>query len=130
MGIDEIELLRDLDASEKVTFTHLMTSQRKSTVAAYLLAIFFGWIGGHHYYFRNWPVAILYTLFSWTTIPLWLTVIELLLIYSYAQDFNKHLAYDVFNDIKRAAHEAEFNPGPGGHVARVCSPPAALPEGP
>lgn len=48
----------------------------KSKVAATLLALFFGGLGGHKFYLgaRGW--GLLYLLFCWTYIPLILAIIE------------------------------------------------------
>lgn len=44
-----------------------------------LLAVFTGWMGGHRFYAKQYPVAILYLLFFWTGFPMAMTLIDLLI---------------------------------------------------
>lgn len=43
-----------------------------------LLAVFTGWMGGHRFYAKRYPVAILYLLLCWTGFSLAMTIIDLL----------------------------------------------------
>jgi TM2 domain-containing membrane protein YozV len=45
-----------------------------------LLAIFTGWMGGHRFYARQYPTAILYLLLCWTGFGAAMTLIDLLII--------------------------------------------------
>jgi TM2 domain-containing membrane protein YozV len=45
-----------------------------------LLAIFTGWMGGHRFYARQYPTAILYLLTSWTGFAAAMTIIDLLIV--------------------------------------------------
>lgn len=45
-----------------------------------LLAVFTGWMGGHRFYARQWPTAILYLLFFWCGFPLAMTIIDLMIV--------------------------------------------------
>jgi TM2 domain-containing membrane protein YozV len=45
-----------------------------------LLAIFTGWMGGHRFYARQYPVAILYLLLSWTGFGAAMTIVDLLIV--------------------------------------------------
>ena len=44
-----------------------------------LLAVFTGWMGGHRFYARQWPIAILYLLFFWCGFPLAMTIVDLMI---------------------------------------------------
>lgn len=44
-----------------------------------LLAVFTGWMGGHRFYAKQYPMAILYLLFFWSGFPMAMTVIDLLI---------------------------------------------------
>lgn len=44
-----------------------------------LFAVFTGWMGGHRFYARQYPMAILYLLFFWTGFPIAMTLIDLLI---------------------------------------------------
>lgn len=43
-----------------------------------LLAVFTGWMGGHRFYARHYPTAVLYLVLFWTGFPLAMTIIDLL----------------------------------------------------
>lgn len=43
-----------------------------------LLAVFTGWMGGHRFYARHYPTAVLYLALFWTGFPLAMTIIDLL----------------------------------------------------
>ena len=44
-----------------------------------LLALFTGWMGGHRFYAKQYPVAILYLLFFWSGFPFAMTLIDLMI---------------------------------------------------
>ncbi len=43
-----------------------------------LLALFTGWMGGHRFYARQYPTAILYLLLFWSGFPIAMTLIDLM----------------------------------------------------
>lgn len=43
-----------------------------------LLAVFTGWMGGHRFYAKQYPTAILYLLLFWSGFPMAMTLIDLL----------------------------------------------------
>ena len=45
-----------------------------------LLAVFTGWMGGHRFYARQWPTAILYLLLFWCGFPAAMTIIDLMIV--------------------------------------------------
>lgn len=45
-----------------------------------LLAVFTGWMGGHRFYARQWPVAVFYLLFFWCGVPLAMTIVDLMIV--------------------------------------------------
>ena len=45
-----------------------------------LLAVFTGWMGGHRFYAKQWPTAILYLLFFWCGFPLAMTLVDLMIV--------------------------------------------------
>ena len=64
----------------------------KSKSTAILLVLFLGGFGAHKFYLGNNLAGFLYVLFSWTGIPLFLSVIDLIiLIFTDKNKFNdKH----------------------------------------
>lgn len=45
-----------------------------------LLAVFTGWMGGHRFYARQWPTAILYLLLFWSGFPAAMTIVDLMIV--------------------------------------------------
>ena len=45
-----------------------------------LLAVFTDWMGGHRFYAKQWPTAILYLLFFWCGFPLAMTIVDLMIV--------------------------------------------------
>lgn len=45
-----------------------------------LLAVFTGWMGGHRFYAKQWPTAILYLLLFWCGIPAAMTIVDLMIV--------------------------------------------------
>lgn len=45
-----------------------------------LLAVFTGWMGGHRFYARQWPTAILYLLLFWSGFPVAMTIVDLMIV--------------------------------------------------
>ena len=52
----------------------------KSKSTAILLVLFLGGLGAHKFYLGNNLVGLFYVLFSWTGIPLFLSLIDLIII--------------------------------------------------
>jgi TM2 domain-containing membrane protein YozV len=49
---------------------------RKSKGLAMTLCFFLGWMGAHEFYLRNYFSGSLYLIFSWTLIPMLLSIID------------------------------------------------------
>lgn len=43
-----------------------------------LLALFTGWMGGHRFYAKQYPIAILYLALFWTGFPIAMTLVDLM----------------------------------------------------
>ena len=44
-----------------------------------LLAVFFGWMGAHRFYAKQYPTAVLYLLLCWSGFPFAMTLVDLLI---------------------------------------------------
>ncbi|SFI99639.1 TerB N-terminal domain-containing protein [Thermoflavimicrobium dichotomicum] len=69
--------------------------RRKTKKTAYLLALFLGWAGGHHFYLNHTIRGFLYLLFFWTYIPFILTFIDLLFISQWVDRANRRFETDI-----------------------------------
>lgn len=45
-----------------------------------LLAVFTGWLGGHRFYTKQYPLAVLYLVLFWTGFSTAMTIIDLLIV--------------------------------------------------
>jgi TM2 domain-containing membrane protein YozV len=66
---------------------------RKSKGLAMTLCFFLGWMGAHEFYLRKYLSGSLYLLFSWTFIPLLLSVIDFI-IFLFTPKSVFHQMYD------------------------------------
>lgn len=53
-----------------------------------LLCFFLGWLGAHKFYARKFSSGILYLLFCWTTIPLFISIVEFIVALCQKADAN------------------------------------------
>ena len=60
--------------------TNDRTETKKSKTLSGLLSLFFGSFGAHSFYLGRWSFACLYILFFWTLIPLFVSIIEGIII--------------------------------------------------
>lgn len=56
-----------------------------------LLAAFTGWMGGHRFYVRQFPTAILYLALFWTGFPFAMTLIDLMIAIPKEADENGNI---------------------------------------
>ncbi|MDA1258204.1 MAG: NINE protein [Chloroflexi bacterium] len=55
-----------------------------------ILAVLLGWAGGHKFYLKKYGQGFLYLALSWTTIPLWISLIEALVyLFTPSETFQK-----------------------------------------
>lgn len=81
-----------------------MRVSHKSRSSAIFLALFFGWLGGHRFYIGDIGKGLLYLIFSWTYIPLFISIWE---AFSYWRTGND----EIFNRLyveKQALTEAQL----------------------
>ena len=76
--------------------------QRNSTVAV-LLAALLGGVGAHHFYMGNIGLGIVYLIFSWTTVPLFLGLIEAFLMPARVRKYNKARAREIAVALRSSA---------------------------
>lgn len=94
-----MELIQGLTDQQKMLFYQQYNLDRKKCSTAFLLCLFTGGIGGHHFYFGN-NIGILYLLLCWTFLPAFISLLELLAITTYVEEFNNHLANEIVAGMK------------------------------
>lgn len=76
---NETKIVSDLSGNSVQT-NPLGTVNGKNKLLAALLAMIFGGVGAHHFYFKHYGEGILCILFAWTCIPSIIGVIQGLII--------------------------------------------------
>ena len=56
-----------------------------------IIALLTGWMGGHRFYARQYPSAVLYLLLSWTGFPFAMTLIDLMIAIPKEPDENGNI---------------------------------------
>ena len=84
---------------QRAAFYAYYPSVQREELTGVLLALFLGSFGAHHFYLRRNGLGALYLLLSWTSIPLFLGVIEAFFMPERVRRFNAEqaamLAYSV-----------------------------------
>ena len=93
--MDELMLMKDMSDGQRILFQAEMNKVRKSRSTAFLLTLFLGGIGAHHFYMGNTVVGVIYLLFFWTGIPLVMAFIELFLIQNTVDQYNEKMALEI-----------------------------------
>ncbi|MEI6258292.1 MAG: NINE protein [Deltaproteobacteria bacterium] len=100
----ELILMRDMNDSQKMVFQSEMNKVRLNRTTGFLLNLFLGGFGAHHFYMRKVGLGVIYALFIWTFIPCFIALIELFFIMKKIDAYNdekaKEMAAKVLNTIK------------------------------
>lgn len=72
--------------SERIVYVQapqqdIYVHSRKSKGLAMTLCFFLGWMGAHEFYLRNYFSGSLYLIFSWTLIPLLLSIVDFIILF-------------------------------------------------
>jgi TM2 domain-containing membrane protein YozV len=92
-------MLPAMTDEQRAAFHAYYPSVQREELTGVLLALFLGSFGAHHFYLRRNGLGALYLLLSWTSIPLFLGVIEAFFMPERVRRFNAEqaamLAYSV-----------------------------------
>lgn len=69
-------MVNALPEDKRTPFLMQLNTVKKNPTTAVLLALFLGGVGAHKFYLGQTGLGIVYLLFSWTTIPGWIALIE------------------------------------------------------
>jgi TM2 domain-containing membrane protein YozV len=75
--INITRMVNALPEEKKAPFLMELNTVKKDPKTAALLAFFLGWVGAHKFYLGQTGLGIAYLLFFWTTIPRWISLIEI-----------------------------------------------------
>lgn len=84
----------------------------KYKATGYVLALFIGGIGAHHFYYRNYGRGTIYLLFSWTFIPVILGWIDMVFIGKWNDEVNRRITEDTRLSNKREASKSSVMTSP------------------
>jgi len=94
-----VELSQGFNSEQRALFFAQAANHRKSKTVAFLLTFFLGGIGAHRYYLGSIGLGLLYTIFAWTFVPILIAFMELFLIGSYVDDYNRRQAEKIAEKI-------------------------------
>lgn len=81
-----------MNDQQRATFYAYYPAVQRDELTGVLLAAVLGSIGAHHFYLRRPVLGVLYLLFSWTSIPFFLGLIEAFLMPQRVRRFNAEQA--------------------------------------
>ena len=88
---------------QRATFYAYYPSVQRNELTGVLLAALLGSLGAHHFYLRRTALGVVYLLFSWTSIPFFLGLIEAFFMPERVRRFNAEqaalLAMSVLNGV-------------------------------
>jgi TM2 domain-containing membrane protein YozV len=81
-------ILQGLSTDKQTLFVMQYNNVKKDPTIALLLCLFLGGIGAHKFYLGQPGTGLLYLLFSWTFIPVIISIFELFIITGYVNQYN------------------------------------------
>jgi TM2 domain-containing membrane protein YozV len=92
-----------MNDQQRATFYAYYPSVERDELTGVLLAVVLGSLGAHHFYLRRPVLGVLYFLFSWTSIPFFLGLIEAFFMPARVRRFNAEqgalLAMSIVNGV-------------------------------
>ena len=100
IDLDELMLQRDMTDSQRLLFQSELNKVRKNKTTALLLTLLLGGVGAHRYYMGQIGLGVVYTLFSWTFIPVIVALVELFFIQKRVDHYNEQMAQEIAIKVK------------------------------
>jgi TM2 domain-containing membrane protein YozV len=98
--MEEWLLMKDMTDTQKMLFQSELLKVKKDRNVAFLLTLFFGGFGVHHFYLSKIGFGILYLLFCWALIPFLIAFIELFFIMKRVDNFNSQKAHEIASKVR------------------------------
>jgi TM2 domain-containing membrane protein YozV len=89
-------MVNALPEDKRTPFLMQLTTVKKNPTTAVLLALFLGGLGAHKFYLGQTGLGIVYLLFSWTTIPGWIALIEAFSLSGKTAQYNEKKAQEFY----------------------------------
>lgn len=98
--MNELYAQSGLTNGELIMFQGEMAKRRKTVSGAVLWCLFFGGLGGHHFYLGNTTRGMIYVLFCWTFIPLLFAIFEIFSLDGAVKKHNENAAKETVDQIR------------------------------
>lgn len=92
--------LSNLTENQKLRFTTEVVSLQKKNSTAILWLLLLGGMGAHKFYLGKNSLGIAYLVFSWTCIPLIISLFDLFTIKEQVQKYNDRVEQEIVTKIK------------------------------
>lgn len=89
---EEVALMKNMSDSQRMVFQSRMSSERKSTTAGAVLAVFLGGLGVHRFYLGQVGLGVVYVLLCWTFIPAVFALLEAFVMPHRVRQYNSSKA--------------------------------------
>jgi TM2 domain-containing membrane protein YozV len=89
-------MVNALPEDKRTPFLMQLNTVKKNPTTAVLLALFLGGVGAHKFYLGQTGLGIVYLLFSWTTIPGWIALIEAFSLSGKTAQYNEKKAQEFY----------------------------------
>ncbi|MBP8705672.1 MAG: TM2 domain-containing protein [Candidatus Cloacimonas sp.] len=89
-------MVNALPQDKRTPFLMQLNTVKKNPTTAVLLALFLGGVGAHKFYLGQTGLGIVYLLFSWTTIPGWIALIEAFSLSGKTAQYNEKKAQEFY----------------------------------
>lgn len=89
-------MVNALPQDKRTPFLMQLNTVKKNPTTAVLLALFLGGVGAHKFYLGQTGLGIVYLLFSWTTIPGWIGLIEAFSLSGKTAQYNEKKAQEFY----------------------------------
>lgn len=91
------KMVNSLPQEKQMQFIMQVNSVKKNPTTAVLLALFLGGLGAHKFYLGKTGMGIVYLIFSWTTLPAWISIIEAFSLSRQVAQVNEKKAQEYFH---------------------------------
>ena len=98
--LDEFELMKDMNDSQRMLFQGQMISVRKSPAVGVLLTLFLGGFGAHRFYLGQVGLGIVYLFFFWTFVPSLVAFIEVFFMTGRVLKYNAAKAMEIAGKVR------------------------------
>ncbi len=95
--MDAVSGMERLTPQQKLYFQQEYDKRVRNPSTALVLALLLGGLGAHRFYLRQWGWGIAYALFSWTFIPVIVSLFECFTIRKRTNEYNDQCAQEILS---------------------------------